>query len=76
MDAQKAGTLEEVFGTGTAATIAHVSDIGYQSQNFELNAIENRTISNMLKDELEGIKTSTKDDPFGWVMKLHSREVV
>ncbi len=46
--------LEDAFGTGTAATISHISDIGYLGDNMELPVVENRTISRSSK-EFQGV---------------------
>ena len=69
-DAYQAGNLKDVFGTGTAATIAHVSDLGYKDENMALPAIEERTLSLELKRQLEAIKTSKMDDRFGWIKQI------
>lgn len=69
-DAHKSGNLKDMFGTGTAATIAHISDLGYKGENLSLPEIHTRVISNMLKEELEGIKTGTIEDDFDWVFNV------
>lgn len=62
------GTLTEVFGTGTAATIAHVSHLWVDGEEMVLNPIENRTISPELLDRLTGIRNGSIEDKFGWVV--------
>src|SRR5690606_30629298 len=44
----KNGTLQDAFGAGTAATIAHISVIGHEGVNYELPAIESRELSNKI----------------------------
>lgn len=68
--------LEDVFGTGTAATVSHISDLGYKGENYQLPPVESRKISNALKQDLEDIKTSKAPDPFNWVYKVTSEAEV
>ena len=68
--AHKNGKLNDFFGTGTAATISHISDIGYRGENLHLPDPEIRTISNQLKQELEDIKTSRIPDRHNWLMRV------
>ncbi|MCS7018702.1 MAG: branched-chain amino acid aminotransferase [Bernardetiaceae bacterium] len=64
------GTLQEAFGVGTAATIAHIKTIGYEGQLYELPDVANRPFSNRVYQELEDIKRGRKADTRGWVMKI------
>ncbi|QNL21137.1 branched-chain amino acid aminotransferase [Hyphobacterium sp. CCMP332] len=66
VDALKEGRVQEAFGTGTAATIAHIASIGYEDKRYELPALENRTFSNKVLATLEGIKRGTQEDKFNW----------
>ncbi len=69
IDAHQKGILNDAFGTGTAALIAKIASISYNGTRYELPPAEDRFISNLLYKELEGIRTSQQDDPFGWVVK-------
>lgn len=64
------GKVQEAFGAGTAATIAHIELIGYNGKDYYLPSIETRKFSNKVLNELEGIKRGQKPDPFGWVVKM------
>ncbi len=64
------GSLQDAFGTGTAATIAHIRSIGYQGQSYELPPVEERELSNQLKDHLEKLKRGQIEDERGWLKKL------
>jgi branched-chain amino acid aminotransferase len=64
------GRVQEAFGAGTAATIAHIELIGYNGKDYYLPSIETRKFSNKVLNELEGIKRGQKPDPFGWVIKM------
>lgn len=70
LEAYRTGKLTEVFGTGTAATIAFVRSVGYEDLEMELPPVEDRPVSNFLKDKLEKIKRGEELDPYGWVEKV------
>lgn len=63
------GRVQEAFGAGTAATIAHIELIGHEGKNYYLPPVETRKVSNRLLTELDAIKRGVKPDTFGW---LHS----
>lgn len=77
-ESYEAGKLEEVFGTGTAATIAHVVRIGHdgtverikKGDEIILPPIEGRKIGPRLLDHLSDLRTGRIPDPFGWVVKV------
>lgn len=69
--AQKAGKLEDMFGTGTAVTITHVSGFGRNGIDYQLPPLSERKISKHLKNELEAIKRNQKDDYRKWVVVVH-----
>jgi branched-chain amino acid aminotransferase len=70
VDAIKTGRLKEAFGAGTAATIAHISAIGYEGVDYELPPVENREFSNKIGKTLAAIKTGKIEDKFGWIYKV------
>jgi len=70
IDALKQGTLEDAFGVGTAATVAHIAKIGYDGHDYELPPMETRTLSLGLKNRLENVKTGKEADKFGWIYKV------
>ncbi|MFA7380682.1 MAG: branched-chain amino acid aminotransferase [Bacteroidia bacterium] len=70
IDACQQGKLTDAFGTGTAATIAPISTIGYKGTDYELPEAETRVVSKMLKQTMEDIKTAKIADTFGWVVKV------
>lgn len=70
VDAHKRGTLEEAFGTGTAATIAHISTIGFEGKDYELPPVSNRIFSNRVSIELDNIRTGKVEDKFNWMYKI------
>jgi branched-chain amino acid aminotransferase len=66
----KDGHLQEAFGVGTAATIAHIRTIGYEGTDYELPPVEGRKLAPKIYHELEDIKRGRKADLRGWVMKI------
>ncbi len=70
IDALKDGTLKDAFGAGTAATIAHISLIGYEGVNYELPSIESRELSNKIKNHIQAYKKGKIEDKFDWLMRV------
>lgn len=70
VSAIKAGKLQEAFGAGTAATIAHISLLAHEGVDYELPPIEQREFSNKVLAELKGIQRGLREDKFGWVHKI------
>ncbi len=69
-EAYNKGKLKDAFGTGTAATIAHIFTINYKGFDMQLPPMEERVISNDLRQQLDAIKTGKTADKFGWLVKL------
>ena len=70
VDANKKGTLQEAFGTGTAATIAHISQIGFEGKDYVLPETTGRIFSNRVAQELENIKKGRAEDVHNWMYKI------
>lgn len=70
VEALKNGTLQDGFGTGTAAVIAHFAVINHDGVDYELPAIETREFSNKVKAALTDIRLGTGEDKHKWVYKL------
>jgi branched-chain amino acid aminotransferase len=70
LDAHKRGTLEDAFGTGTAATIAQISTIGFEGKDYVLPAAEGRIFSNRVAQELENIRKGKAEDKHNWMYKV------
>ena len=65
-EAAENGTLEEAWGTGTAAVISPIGALGWGDKCYEINHNRIGELSQKLYDELTGIQWGTKPDPFGW----------
>jgi branched-chain amino acid aminotransferase len=70
IEAAQNGTLVEAFGTGTAATIAPISHIGFKDDLFELPEVESRKFSPWVLERLDNIKYGEAEDPYNWVFTL------
>ncbi|TVR80295.1 MAG: branched-chain amino acid aminotransferase [Chitinophagaceae bacterium] len=67
IQAHENGTLKDVFGTGTAATISQISHMGYKGKELELRAPEKRELSNYLQKLMNDIKLGRVEDKFNWL---------
>lgn len=68
--AHKKGHLQEVFGTGTAAVVAHVAKIAYQDEEMVLPPIEQRKIGPMIKAQIDGMRAGKIADEHGWIVPV------
>ena len=69
IDAQKAGTLREVFGTGTAATISPICELKYKDYVMKFDT-DSWKISPEIKKRLDDIRDCKVPDRFGWMYKI------
>ncbi|MDB4285941.1 branched-chain amino acid aminotransferase [bacterium] len=69
-EAYEIGMLKEAFGTGTAASVAHIAHIGFAGKRLEMPPVSERKIGPWLSETLHGIKHGEIDDPYGWVEKV------
>lgn len=70
VEAHKAGQLKEAFGTGTAAVISPIGELGYGDTAMIVNDGKIGEISRMLYDTLTGIQWGKIKDEFGWIQKI------
>ena len=69
-DAGADGTLKEAWGTGTAAVISPIGEMGWGDRHVVVNGGKIGPLAQRLYDTLTGIQWGTRPDPFGWVVKL------
>lgn len=69
-DAHAKGTLKEAFGTGTAAVIAPIGELGSGAGKMKIGDGGMGELSRRLYDTLTGIQRGTLDDPFGWTARV------
>ena len=70
LEAQKNGTLEECFGTGTAAVISPVGKLRYQDEVMTIQDGNTGELSLKLYDTITGIQLGRLPDTFGWRVKV------
>ena len=69
-EAHAAGRLRECFGTGTAATMAHVAEIGYRGEVLALPPVAEREIAPAVLARLTALRTGREPDSFGWLLPV------
>ena len=70
MKAGHDGTLEEVFGTGTAAVISPVGELRYKDDVVTVNNCEIGELTQKLYDTLTGIQWGRIPDKYGWTVEV------
>ena len=70
LEAYANGTFTEMFGSGTAAVISPVGRLRYKDTDMKLSDGKIGKLSQRLYDELTGIQSGKRPDPFGWTMKV------
>jgi branched-chain amino acid aminotransferase len=64
------GSLQEIFGTGTAAVISPVGELNYKGQVCTVNNGKTGALAQKLFAELQAIQNGHKKDPYGWVVEV------
>lgn len=67
LEAQRNGSLEECFGSGTAAVISPVGKLRYKDEVMTINGGGIGEVSQLLYDTITGIQTGSVEDSHGWV---------
>ncbi|WP_256759352.1 branched-chain amino acid aminotransferase [Cohnella sp. WQ 127256] len=70
VEAYRKGTLEEAFGTGTAAVISPIGELNWQGDKLTLNDGQTGPISAKVYDFITGMQRGTLEDPFGWILEV------
>ena len=65
----ESGELKEVFGTGTAATISPIKELGYKDIRMEFD-VEKWKIAPKIKEKLTNIREGKSEDMRKWLMKV------
>jgi len=68
--ASKDGSLEEIFGTGTAAIISSVGELVWGDKTIVVNDGKMGELTQELYDKLTGIQYGTVEDDYGWAVQL------
>ena len=64
------GTLEEAWGTGTAAVISPIGELAEGNQKVIINNNQIGPVTQKLYDELTGIQWGRVADPHNWITKI------
>lgn len=67
IQAYENGTLEEVFGSGTAAVISPVGVLAYKGKEYVINGGKIGEFAQKMYDYIEGIHTGEVADKFGFI---------
>ncbi len=70
MSASENGTLEEVFGTGTAAVISPVGQLRYEDAVAHINDNKIGDLTKRLYDTITGIQWGVIPDDMGWTVSI------
>ncbi|MBL8720911.1 MAG: branched-chain amino acid aminotransferase [Myxococcales bacterium] len=70
VEAHGKGTLKEVFGTGTAAVISPVGELGYGDKKLVVGDGQTGPLARRLYDDLTSMQYAQKPDRFGWLTKV------
>ncbi|MBL6872233.1 MAG: branched-chain amino acid aminotransferase [Flavobacteriales bacterium] len=69
-EALKNGTLTEAFGAGTAATIAPISSIAINGDNYKIPESKNHHFHSKVLKYLSEYKIGKHPDKFNWIVKV------
>ncbi|HSM92118.1 MAG TPA: branched-chain amino acid aminotransferase [Anaeromyxobacteraceae bacterium] len=64
--AARAGTLEEAFGTGTAALTAAIGEFDWRGERLAVPSPAD-SVADRLRDRIAAIQRGETHDPFGWM---------
>ena len=67
IEAAKNGTLNEAFGTGTAAVISPIGELYFEGESIIVNNGEIGPVSHTIYDTITGIQSGEKEDEMGWI---------
>lgn len=73
-DGLRGGTLEEIFGAGTAAVICPVARIGYRGESLAVPDPVPGSLTGRLYDEITGIQYGRLPDKHGWNLIIQPGE--
>lgn len=70
IDALENGTLDEMWGCGTAAVVSPVGRLSYKGKEYIINDGKIGETTQMLYDALTDIQWGRAEDKFGWIVKI------
>ena len=68
--AMEDGTLEEAWGTGTAAVVSPIGELCYKDKKYTVNGGKIGEVTQHLYDTLTGIQWGKTEDTYGWTQEI------
>ncbi len=69
-DAADTGKLDEAWGTGTAAVVSPIGEMGWEGRHITVSGGKIGSLTQKLYDTLTGIQWGTLPDENGWTVKV------
>jgi branched-chain amino acid aminotransferase len=69
-DAAETGALGEAWGTGTAAVVSPIGEMGWENRTVQVSGGAIGSLTQKLYSTLTGIQWGTEPDPYGWTVKV------
>ena len=69
-EAMENGTLEEAWGTGTAAVVSPIGELCYKDKKYTVGGGKIGEVTQHLYDTLTGIQWGKIEDKFGWTLPI------
>ncbi len=66
-EAARKGSLAEMWGTGTAAVVSPVGELGYKGDRITINGGKTGALTQKLYDTIVGIQYGESNDEHGWM---------
>lgn len=70
MEAAQSNTLQEAFGTGTAAVISPIGELCYKGEVVTINDFKTGALTQRIYDTLTAIQCGEEEDPFNWTYEV------
>jgi len=67
------GSLEEAFGSGTAAVISPIGELFWDDKQLIINEGKTGELSKKIYDTITDIQYGKKEDPFNWIEKVEDK---
>ena len=71
-DAYRAGSLKEVWGSGTAALVANVEKLAIRENMLEFD-VNKYQVGPFLKNYLNKLRSGEREDKFGWIHPIYEK---
>jgi branched-chain amino acid aminotransferase len=73
IEAAASGTLSEMWGTGTAAVVSPVGELGFRGQHVVINGGKTGPLTTRLYDAITAIQYGRAPDVHGWTRPIDAR---